>query len=367
MHDALDCSVASPEQAERVAQLGREAVKLEVPIQVDLKFGKSWGDATHTWEELQRTAPWPAAHLKQRNGAKVHLAAAQADPIQLPQTSVAETKMPRLADVIGMPLRDGKICCPFHADSTPSLHLYDDHFHCFGCGAHGDHLDWLMMVEGMDRDEAVRVLESWDGPIARPHSAEEDGEEKCRLALQLWQGARPIAGTLAASYLSERRRINIAALPDDDAALRFHPSCPFGPGVRKPCLIALLRDVVTDEAIGIHRIALTPDADRIERRMLGGAGVVKLWPAGSQLIVGEGIETVLAAATRILYHGAPLRPAWSAVSSGTVAGLTRRRAAADTRRPRRQWRGAAGGGALHRALEPRRSRRHSAKTEAPRR
>jgi Protein of unknown function (DUF1403)/DNA polymerase family A len=51
MHDALDCSVASPELAERVAQLGREAVTLEVPLQVDLKFGRSWGDAKHTWED----------------------------------------------------------------------------------------------------------------------------------------------------------------------------------------------------------------------------------------------------------------------------------------------------------------------------
>ena len=38
--------------AERVAQLGCEAVTLEVPMQVDLKFGRSWGDAKHTWEEL---------------------------------------------------------------------------------------------------------------------------------------------------------------------------------------------------------------------------------------------------------------------------------------------------------------------------
>jgi DNA polymerase-1 len=51
MHDALDCSVESPELAERVAQLGREAVTLEVPMQVDLKFGRSWGDAKHTWED----------------------------------------------------------------------------------------------------------------------------------------------------------------------------------------------------------------------------------------------------------------------------------------------------------------------------
>ena len=56
MHDALDCSVGSPEQADRVARLGCEAVGLEVPIQVDLKFGRNWGDAKHSWEELHSTS-----------------------------------------------------------------------------------------------------------------------------------------------------------------------------------------------------------------------------------------------------------------------------------------------------------------------
>jgi hypothetical protein len=49
--------------------------------------------------------------------------------------------------------------------------------------------------------------------------------------------------------------------------------------------------------------------------MLGRHGVVKLWPAGSQLVVGEGLETVLAAATRICYENAPLRPAWSTLTA----------------------------------------------------
>ena len=52
MHDCLDCSVSTREQAELVAQLGCDAVSLEVPMRVDLKFGRSWGDASHTWEEL---------------------------------------------------------------------------------------------------------------------------------------------------------------------------------------------------------------------------------------------------------------------------------------------------------------------------
>ena len=52
MHDALECSVTSREQGELIARLGCEAVQLEVPMKVDVKFGKSWGDATHTWDEL---------------------------------------------------------------------------------------------------------------------------------------------------------------------------------------------------------------------------------------------------------------------------------------------------------------------------
>jgi DNA polymerase-1 len=52
MHDALECSVSSREQAELVARLGEEAVQLNVPMRVDLKFGRSWGDAKKTWEEL---------------------------------------------------------------------------------------------------------------------------------------------------------------------------------------------------------------------------------------------------------------------------------------------------------------------------
>ena len=90
MHDALDCSVASPKMAERVAQLGREAVTLEVPMQVDLKFGRTWGDAKHTWEELSGAAPAPKQaqlpnHYRQRSKStrvNVHIAVAQA-PIEL--------------------------------------------------------------------------------------------------------------------------------------------------------------------------------------------------------------------------------------------------------------------------------------------
>jgi len=132
----------------------------------------------------------------------------------------------------------------------------------------------------------------------------------------LWEEGVPVAGTLAARYFTEIRGIDLAALPTDvDRVLRFHPRCPFGPNVRHPCLMALMHNVTTDTPTGIQRVALTPEGHKIDRRMLGYSGAVKLWPAGAQLIVGEGLETVLAAATRISYHDAPLRPAWSLLSA----------------------------------------------------
>ena len=106
-------------------------------------------------------------------------------------------------------------------------------------------------------------------------------------------------------------------------SLRFYDGCPFA-DTKHPCLLALMTCPSTGEPCGIHRIALAESAgkvDRIDRRALGAMGVVKLWPANGRLVVGEGIETTLAAATRIPYHGAPLTPAWAAVSDHGMRSL----------------------------------------------
>ena len=60
MHDALDCSVTTREQGELVARLGCEAVTLEVPMRVDLKFGPTWAAAKYTgkeWDDINKPAP----------------------------------------------------------------------------------------------------------------------------------------------------------------------------------------------------------------------------------------------------------------------------------------------------------------------
>ena len=242
-----------------------------------------------------------------------------------PEADCLEERLKRipLPALIGEPLIDGKVRCPFHDDSTPSCQIYDDHYHCFGCGARGNHLDWLRNAEGLSDDAAFEALLNWQGRIASPRQ-NTDAAAKLKRALELWDEANPIAGTLAIRYLADVRRIDTDQLPAGDTVLRFHRHCPFGPGVYVPCLLALFRDVETDEAAGIHRIALTPDVftgGKVQRKMFGTGSrpsAIKLWPVTEQLFIGEGIETVLAAATRLPYHGAPMQPAWAAGSSNGI-------------------------------------------------
>ena len=37
--------------------------------------------------------------------------------------------------------RGGFACCPLHNERNSSFKVYEDHCHCFGCGAHGDHTE----------------------------------------------------------------------------------------------------------------------------------------------------------------------------------------------------------------------------------
>ena len=43
--------------------------------------------------------------------------------------------------------RGKKISCPLHDDPSPSLHVWDDHFHCFECRAHGDLIALLAIMD----------------------------------------------------------------------------------------------------------------------------------------------------------------------------------------------------------------------------
>ena len=50
--------------------------------------------------------------------------------------------------------------CPFHSEKTPSFSVSQDKqfFHCFGCGAGGDVISFIMRSENLDFQDGVRLL-----------------------------------------------------------------------------------------------------------------------------------------------------------------------------------------------------------------
>ncbi len=61
--------------------------------------------------------------------------------------------------------REFKACCPFHDEKTPSFTVVPNKgfYHCFGCGAHGTAIGFLMEYEHMNFVEAVEALASMLG------------------------------------------------------------------------------------------------------------------------------------------------------------------------------------------------------------
>lgn len=70
-------------------------------------------------------------------------------------------------------------CCPFHHEKTPSFTISDDKgfYHCFGCGAHGDAIRWLVDQGGLQFMDAVRdlaALAGMDVPAPTPQAQQRE-------------------------------------------------------------------------------------------------------------------------------------------------------------------------------------------------
>jgi hypothetical protein len=230
--------------------------------------------------------------------------------------------------------------CPFHADRTPSFIVYEDHFHCFGCGVHGDVFDWIMRTRRMPFREAMRQLAE-QAPMdrARRQSISPPKPTKgvpgptADYFIRCWnEGIDPV-GTLVQTYLESRGGLSIP----EGAPIRFHPRCQRGsqsmPGGPEywPAMLALMTDPITGKAVGLHRTYLLPDgsakAPTTLRRetilkpkmILGTWGVIRLAPdeeVGRALAIAEGIETALTASQLIGWG-----PAWAAGTQDQIARM----------------------------------------------
>jgi DNA primase len=76
----------------------------------------------------------------------------------------AEVSLVRLIEDAGIVLsrrsKDYTACCPFHAEDTASLVVTPEKnlFHCFGCGAAGGPVDWVMKRNGVSFRHAIELL-----------------------------------------------------------------------------------------------------------------------------------------------------------------------------------------------------------------
>jgi putative DNA primase/helicase len=187
-------------------------------------------------------------------------------------------------------------------------------FNCARCGEHGYARD-DGITSKIDPEKRTRIAEA-------ERQEADDLNRRQRRALEIWNAAIRIAGTLAERYLIGRG-IDVTELPNDMVeVLRWHARCPWEQG-RAPCLLALWTDTITSEPKAIHRTAISPQAERIDRMSLGSTRgcVIRLWPDESidqGLVLGEGIETMLGAATRMEHRGTLLRPAWAAGDAGHI-------------------------------------------------
>lgn len=53
--------------------------------------------------------------------------------------------------------------CPFHDEKSASFYVYKDHYHCFGCSAHGDAIQFLVQHCHRSFSEAVKQLAAESG------------------------------------------------------------------------------------------------------------------------------------------------------------------------------------------------------------
>lgn len=117
------------------------------------------------------------------------------DAIDFPSL-VEETTGPLSLQPDGRP---AMALCPWHDDrKTPSLAVYGDHAHCYGCGWHGDAFDWIAKRDGLTFPQALAELQRRAGISLPPMTPAEEQATLAQSSYEegLRQAARFFAGQL---------------------------------------------------------------------------------------------------------------------------------------------------------------------------
>ncbi len=133
-------------------------------------------------------------------------------------------------------------CCPFHKEKSPSFHCDDRRaiYHCFGCGASGDHFKFVTETEGLGFMEAVERLAEEAGVVLPKADPRDREREAIRVDLT---GAMEIA----AKFYEARLR------------------APEG----KPARDYLVRRSLTEKTVAEFRMGFAPnERDALKRHLV---------------------------------------------------------------------------------------------------
>ncbi len=118
--------------------------------------------------------------------------------------------------------REYKACCPFHGEKTPSFWVSPDKqfYHCFGCGAHGSALGFLMNHDRLTFPEAVEELASRAGVEIPREARPDDGRSRdvADLSALMGQVAAHWQGLLRAEARASRYALEQRGLTPETLA-----------------------------------------------------------------------------------------------------------------------------------------------------
>ena len=213
--------------------------------------------------------------------------------------------------------------CPAHDDRNPSLSLSTGRggkvlLRCHaGCGQAQviDALRARGLWEHHGRYCSMPRAAKVDHPKNAP--SERDDTDRTEYAFRIWRATVPAPNTLAETYLQSRGlRLPLTF------TLRFHGGLKHPSGGIWPAMVALVSRGPNDAPLAVHRTFLARDGGGTApinpaKMMLGPCrgGAVRLSQPGDMLMVGEGIETCLAAMQ------ATGHPAWAALSTSGLRAL----------------------------------------------
>ena len=98
--------------------------------------------------------------------------------------------------------RDYQACCPFHHEKTPSFTVSQNKqfYHCFGCGAHGNAIGFLMEYDKLEFVEAIEELAAVHGLDVPREQGKFDQANGSRLSYQSKRDLHQLMQDIAVFY-----------------------------------------------------------------------------------------------------------------------------------------------------------------------